>query len=77
MAGLFGWSSHDRLPDITAPTLILHGDRDVLVPVENAYVLARRIPDARVYIIPDAGHGYPAQDPVGTHQLVTDFFRAN
>ncbi len=57
--------------------LILHGDRDVLVPVENAHVLARRIPGARLHIVSDAGHGYPAQDPVGTHQLVTDFFRAN
>jgi 3-oxoadipate enol-lactonase len=77
MAGLLGWSSHDRLPDITAPTLIVHGDRDVLIPVENAHLLARRIPGARLHIVPGAGHGYPAQDPVGVHQLVTEFFRAN
>ena len=77
MAGLMGWSSHDRLPQITAPTLILHGDCDVLIPVENAHVLAERNPGARLHIVPDAGHGYPAQDPVGIHQLVTDFFRTN
>ena len=75
MAGLFGWTSHDRLPQVTAPTLILHGDRDVLIPVENAYLLAERIPGARLHIVPEAGHGYPAQDPVGVHKLVTDFFR--
>ena len=77
MAGLFGWTCYDRLPQITAPTLILHGDRDVLIPVQNAYVLAERIPGARLHIVPGAGHGYPAQDPVGVHALVTDFFRAN
>jgi len=73
MAGLFGWTTYDRLPQITAPTLILHGDRDVIIPVENAQVLGTRIPGAEVHIVPGAGHGYPAQDPVGVHQLVTDF----
>jgi len=77
MAGLLGWTSYERLPQITAPTLILHGDRDVLIPVENAYLLAKRIPGARLHIVPGAGHGYPAQDPVGVHELVTGFLRAN
>src|SRR2546425_4934820 len=76
MAGLWGWSSYDRLPHIKTPTLVVHGDRDVIIPVDNAYVLADRIPGARLYIVGGAGHGYPAQDPVGVHQLVTDFFRA-
>jgi len=77
MAGISEWTSHDRLPRITAPTLIVHGDRDVLIPVENAHVLAKRIPGARLHIVPGAGHGYPAQDPVGVHELVTDFLRAS
>jgi pimeloyl-ACP methyl ester carboxylesterase len=77
MAGISGWTSHDRLPGIAAPTLVVHGDRDVLIPVENAHVLAQRIPGARLHIVPGAGHGYPAQDPVGVHQLVTDFLRTS
>jgi pimeloyl-ACP methyl ester carboxylesterase len=77
MAGLFGWSTYDRLPQITAPALILHGDHDVIIPVDNAYVLAERIPGAQLHIVKGAGHGYPAQDPVGVHQLITDFFRAH
>lgn len=77
LAGMFGWSTYDRLPQITAPTLIIHGDRDVIIPVENAHVLHERIPGSALHIITGAGHGYPAQDPVGVHQLVTDFFRAH
>ena len=77
MQGLFGWSTYDRLASITAPTLIVHGDRDVLIPVANAHVLAKRIPGAKLHIVPGAGHGYPAQDPVGVHQLVTDFIRGH
>ena len=75
MAGLWGWSSYDRLPQIRTPTLVVHGDHDVIIPVDNAHVLAERIPGARLHIVEGAGHGYPAQDPVGVHQLVTDFCR--
>lgn len=77
MAGAFGWSTYDRLPQITAPTLIIHGDKDVIIPVENAHVLAERIPGATLHIVPGAGHGYPAHDPGLTHQVVTDFLRAH
>jgi 3-oxoadipate enol-lactonase len=77
MAGLFGFTTYDRLPQITAPTLIIHGDRDVIIPVENASILHQRIPGSQLHIVHGAGHGYPAQDPAGVHQLVTDFLRAH
>ncbi|HVO23375.1 MAG TPA: alpha/beta fold hydrolase [Candidatus Margulisiibacteriota bacterium] len=77
MAGMFGWTTYDRLPQIKAPTFIVHGDQDVLIPVENAYLLHERIPGSQLHIVQGAGHGYPAQDPVGVHQLITDFFRAH
>ena len=77
MAGLFGWTTYDRLPQVTAPTLVVHGDDDLIIPVVNAHVLAQRIPGAQLYIVEEAGHGYPAQDPVGVHQVITDFFRAH
>ncbi|TDC33073.1 alpha/beta fold hydrolase [Kribbella albertanoniae] len=50
--------SWDRLPDITAPTLILHGSEDVFSPVANAQVLADRIPNSRTEIIRGARHAY-------------------
>jgi pimeloyl-ACP methyl ester carboxylesterase len=77
MEGIFSWGTYERLPQITAPTLIVHGDRDVLIPVENAYILADRIAGAKLHIVEGAGHGYPAQDPVGVHQLVADFLRSS
>jgi pimeloyl-ACP methyl ester carboxylesterase len=77
LAGMFDWTTYDRLPQIKAPTLIIHGDRDVLIPVENASVLHERIPGSQLHIVRGAGHGYPAQDPVAVHQVITDFFRAH
>ncbi len=46
----------ERLGAIRAPTLILWGDKDTLIPVENAAEFARRIPGAKVVIYPDVGH---------------------
>jgi len=48
--------TYDRLPDIRIPTLILAGDADRVIPVENARILASRIPDAELVILKGAGH---------------------
>jgi pimeloyl-ACP methyl ester carboxylesterase len=49
----------ERLPRITAPTLVIHGEHDPLIPVAAAHDLARRIPGARLEIIPGWGHDLP------------------
>ncbi|MFJ9618664.1 alpha/beta fold hydrolase [Streptomyces noursei] len=48
----------DALPDIGAPTLILHGDQDRLTPPDNVPLLAARIPDARTHLFRGARHAY-------------------
>jgi pimeloyl-ACP methyl ester carboxylesterase len=50
------FDTYDRLPQIKSPTLILHGNRDILVPVENAEILHERIPGSQVRIIEGTGH---------------------
>jgi pimeloyl-ACP methyl ester carboxylesterase len=47
-----------RLPFVKAPTLVVHGAEDGLVPAAYADEFASIIPDARVAIIAGAGH-YP------------------
>jgi pimeloyl-ACP methyl ester carboxylesterase len=54
--GILMWNSYRRLPRIQAPTLVVHGEDDRLVPPENGRVVARRIPGARFALIPKAGH---------------------
>ena len=54
--GILLWNSYRRLPRIKAPTLVVHGADDKLVPPVNGRVVARRIPDARFELIPQAGH---------------------
>lgn len=68
--------SHDaygRLGEITAPTLIVHGTADRVVDVRNASLLAERIPDSRLKLLPDLGHLFFWDDPNLTVALVDAF----
>ena len=48
--------SHSRLGTIAAPTLVIHGEADDLVPAENGRVIARAIPNATLVMLPRASH---------------------
>lgn len=45
------------LSKITAPTLIVYGDRDFLYPVEMAVEMYRAIPRSALWVVPNSGHG--------------------
>ncbi len=47
-----------RLPEISAPTLVTHGDDDVMVPTANAATIADRIPHAQVRLFAGGRHGF-------------------
>jgi 3-oxoadipate enol-lactonase len=46
----------DELPAVAVPTLVVHGDADLLIPTQNGERLAERISGARLVLIPGAGH---------------------
>jgi pimeloyl-ACP methyl ester carboxylesterase len=50
------WSSFPWLSRIMAPTLIVAGDDDPLVPLSNPLMMALRMPHARVMVVPGEGH---------------------
>ncbi|WP_312917294.1 alpha/beta hydrolase [Stenotrophomonas sp.] len=45
------------LREIQQPTFILNGVNDVMVPTVNSFYMARNLPNAQLFIYPDAGHG--------------------
>lgn len=63
------------LPRIGAPALVIHGGEDVMVGVRNARVLADRLPDAELQVMPGAGHAVLLEQPRATAALVTDWVR--
>jgi pimeloyl-ACP methyl ester carboxylesterase len=52
-----------RLRDISVPTLVMHGEADMLLPAGNGRILARDIPGARARFWPEAGHALNAEYP--------------
>jgi pimeloyl-ACP methyl ester carboxylesterase len=65
----------NQLHRIKVPTLILFGEYDKVVPPENASLLAEKIADSKVVILPHAGHFFPIEVPEAASQAVIDFLR--
>ncbi len=73
---LSAWpGSFDRLPGIRAPTLVITGTDDVVIPPGNSTALARRIPGAQLAEIAGAGHGLMYQCPEDIANAVTGFLQ--
>jgi pimeloyl-ACP methyl ester carboxylesterase len=48
---------------IKAPTLVVTGDEDELVPLANSMILAERIPNARLVVLPGVAHAFWIEAP--------------
>jgi 3-oxoadipate enol-lactonase len=68
-----GHDTYDRLPNITAPTLVIDGADDPVQPVGNSRILAERIPGAELVLLEGARHAYGGQKPAETNAAVLDF----
>lgn len=71
------WSSLPFMGRITAPTLIVVGDDDPLVPLSNALMMASRIPQARVLVVPDDGHFLLLDEQSAAPRSVGEFLAAD
>ena len=63
-------NTSERLGQITAPTLVIHGTEDQMLPASNAEAIGRRIPDARVEIMDGIGHLFFWEEPERSAELV-------
>jgi 3-oxoadipate enol-lactonase len=75
-AGILARPVASRLSDITAPTLVLVGDADRLIPPAHTLSLAREIADARTAILPGVGHVGTLQAPDAVAREVLAFLKA-
>ena len=73
IAGISLWQSCDRLHLLKMPTLILHGDGDLLIPPENGHLLHSHIANSRLIIIPRASHVFTTDQPETSIRHITDF----
>lgn len=76
MAALTDEQVDQRMKAIQVPTLILFGEHDRVVPPGNADLMAAKIANSRVKIIPDTGHIFPIEDPKATVKALREFLTA-
>jgi pimeloyl-ACP methyl ester carboxylesterase len=68
------WSSLHWISTLQAPTLVIAGERDGLVPLANSLMLARHLPHGRCHVLADEGHMMLLDPDSGAHALLLDFF---
>ncbi len=72
--------AHDtsaRLSEVRAPTLIVHGTADELIPVQNAHVIAGHMPEARLELLDGVGHLFFWELPQRSAELVCEHALVN
>ncbi|NJR57452.1 MAG: alpha/beta fold hydrolase [Cyanobacteria bacterium CRU_2_1] len=72
----YAMSNHDtcdRLGKITAPTLVMTGDSDRVIPPQNSDILTQKISGAKQEIIQDAAHAFCFSHPDSTATAILNF----
>ena len=73
LAAFKAYDSHSRISSIKAPTLVITGQKDVLIPPENSRMIARQIPNAQLKEINGAGHLFWISHSSETLSALTSF----
>ena len=70
------FNAETRLAGIKSKTLVLSGDTDVIVPVENSHNLAAKIPGAELRIVAGGSHTFFIEQAREFNQIVSEFLAA-
>ena len=76
-AAVSAFELYERLPSISAPTLIVHGAEDPIIPARNGEILATRIPDSEYIELKDVGHLPAVERPLEVADRVLRFAHEN
>jgi 3-oxoadipate enol-lactonase len=69
-----GHDTWDELAKVTVPTLIVHGDADILIPTANGRSLSERIGGSELVLLPGAGHMLQADAGDAVREAILGFF---
>ena len=73
LAVIGGFDARDRLGEVRAPTLLVVGDRDPLIPLAAAEATAAALPAAELSVLPGAGHLAFLERPDEVNRAILDF----
>ena len=70
---ILAWESYSRLAQIKAPTLVIHGKSDALVPPGNGELIAGRIPGAKLVLLEHASHLFLTDQTDESNRAILEF----
>jgi 3-oxoadipate enol-lactonase len=73
--GCLKHNTNDRLPEIKAPTLIIVGEEDILIPIKYSKLLNQGIKGSRLVIMKGSGHVPSIEKPEEFNKIVLNFLR--
>ncbi|HEX4837699.1 MAG TPA: alpha/beta hydrolase [Solirubrobacteraceae bacterium] len=77
MSAITGHDTSGRLATLQAPTLVVHGALDEMLPVQNGHMIAELIPSSRLEIFEDVGHLFFWEEPRRSAELVREHAAIN
>lgn len=69
----FTFDNEKNLDKITAPTLVITGDKDQVVPMQNSINLAEKLPNAKLEIVENGSHLFFVEQPEKFNEIVKKF----
>jgi 3-oxoadipate enol-lactonase len=73
LQGILAWECYSRLSKISAPTLVIHGEHDRLVPPGNGKLIAENVPGAELVMLKDASHIFTTDQPEAGQSAILKF----
>jgi len=73
LQAILAWESYSRIAQITAPTLVIHGTSDALVPPGNGELIAQRIPGAKLVRLNHASHLFTTDQTEAANREILEF----
>jgi 3-oxoadipate enol-lactonase len=77
LQGILAWESYSRIEQINAPTLVIHGKSDALVPSGNGELIAQRILGAKFILLDHASHLFLTDQTESALREIFDFLSAH
>jgi 3-oxoadipate enol-lactonase len=72
MQAIAGHDTSERLSQIGAPTLVVHGSEDQMIPVGNASLIAERVAGSHLEILDGVGHLFFWEEPERSAELMRE-----
>lgn len=73
LQAILAWESYSRIAQVSAPTLVVHGESDALILPRNGELIAERIPGAKLVLLKHASHLFLTDQTESANKEILEF----